>query len=133
MAYVAGDIDRTFWRSSDPDFSRLLLNIIRWLRADAAPLLTIDGHGVIDTFMWETEPGHAVHLVNYTNPNMLRGWFREFYPIHTLNLDLQQPPGKTITKAQALRAERDLRITQRDGRLRIELPTLVDYEVIALT
>ncbi len=133
VAYVAGDIDRTFWRSSNPDFRRLLLNIIRWLRAEAAPLLAIDGHGVIDTFMWETEPGYAVHLVNYTNPNMLRGWFREFYPIHTLNLDLQQPAGKAITKAQALRAERDLRIAQRDGRLRIELPALVDYEVIALT
>ena len=35
----------------------------------------------IEIFAWETDPGFALHLLNYTNPNMLRGWFTATYPV----------------------------------------------------
>jgi Hypothetical glycosyl hydrolase 6/Beta-galactosidase trimerisation domain len=132
VAYFAGDIDRTCWRSSNTDLSRLLQNAIAWTRGDAPPLARIDGHGVVEMFLWRTEPGYALHLVNYTNPHMMRGWAREFFPIGPLRVDLA-PLATPITSARALRAGRDLAVSTRAGRLQFEIPTVVDYEVIALT
>ena len=39
------------------------------------------GDGIVEVFAWETESGFALHLLNYTNPNMLSGWFTETYPV----------------------------------------------------
>ena len=46
-------------------------------RAANAPV-TVEGDGVIETFAWETQAGFAVHILNYTNPAMHRGWIRKF-------------------------------------------------------
>src|SRR5262249_44134487 len=111
VAYFAGDVDRTFWRSTNTDLSRLIGNTVRWLRGERQPLAIMEGDGVIEAFAWETEPGIALHLVNYTNPNMMRGWFRRFYPAGPLRVDLAAPAGRTIQRARALRAGRDLALT----------------------
>ena len=133
VAYFGGDIDRTFWRSTNTDLSRLLGNTVRWLRGDGQPLMTIDGDGVVEAFAWETDPGIALHLVNYTNPNMMRGWFRRFYPVGPLQIDFAAPAGRTIHHARALRAGRDLALRVEGSRVRFEVPQIADYEVIALT
>jgi len=54
---------------------RLLQNSVRWLLRAEAPV-SIEGPGVVEAFAWETEPGFAVHILNYTNPNMHRGWIK---------------------------------------------------------
>jgi hypothetical protein len=133
VAYFGGDFDRTFWRSTNTDLSRLLGNTVRWLRGDGQPLMTIDGDGVVEAFAWETDPGIALHLVNYTNPNMMRGWFRRFYPVGPLQIDFAAPAGRTIHHARALRAGRDLALRVEGSRVRFEVPQIADYEVIALT
>jgi hypothetical protein len=133
VAYFAGDVDRTFWRSSNTDLSRLIGTTVRWLRGDRQPLTMIEGDGVIEAFAWETEPGVALHLVNYTNPNMMRGWVRRFYPTGPLRIDLAAPGGRTIRRARALRAGRDLPLAAEGSQLRFETPPVADYEVIALT
>ncbi len=133
VAYFAGDVDRTFWRSTNTDLSRLIGNTVRWLRGDRQPLAMIEGDGMIEAFAWETEPGFALHLVNYTNPNMMRGWVRRFYPTGPLRIDLAAPGGRTIRRARALRAGRDLPLAAEGSRLRFETPPVADYEVIALT
>jgi hypothetical protein len=133
VAYFAGDVDRTFWRSTNTDLARLIGNTVRWLRGDRQPLLTIEGDGVIEAFAWETEPGIALHLVNYTNPNMMRGWVRRFYPTGPLQIELAAPGGQPIQRARALRAGRDLPLVADRNRVRFETPPVADYEVIALT
>jgi hypothetical protein len=133
IAYFAGDIDGTFWRSTNTDLSRLIGNTVRWLRGDQPPLTTIEGDGVIEAFAWETEAGIALHLLNYTNPNMMRGWVRQFYPTGPLRIELAVPAGRSVHHARALRAGRDLAVTVRGDRLRFETPPVADYEVIALT
>jgi len=135
VAYFAGDVDRTCWRSSNTDLSRLLQNAVRWVRGETPPLLAVTGQGVVEIFVWETEPGYALHLLNYTNPHMMRGWVRESYPIGPLTVDLDVPrsAAKPIRRARALRAGRDIALSERGGRLRLEVPSVVDYEVIALT
>jgi hypothetical protein len=68
------------WKSGHTDLARLLQNSIRWVAGGNAPV-TVEGDGVIETFAWETQAGFAVHVLNYTNPAMHRGWLRKFYPI----------------------------------------------------
>ena len=80
LVYFPGDIERKMWRSGHTGLAHLLQNSIRWLLRGDSPV-SIQGQGVIETFARETVPGFALHVLNYTNPNMHRGWIREFYPI----------------------------------------------------
>jgi hypothetical protein len=133
VAYFAGDVDRTFWRSGNPDLGQLLANTVRWLRGDAPPPVTIEGDGVVEAFAWETEPGHALHILNYTNPNMTRPFVRRFYPIGPLRVAFDAPAGRNVSRVEALRAGGILPFKQEGRTVRFEVPTVADYEVVALT
>jgi putative glycosyl hydrolase-like family 6 (GHL6) protein/glycosyl hydrolase family 42 (putative beta-galactosidase) len=132
VAYYAGDVDRTCWRSGNTDLSALLQNTVRWLRGDA-PVVSLDGEGIVETFAWETEPGYALHVLNYTNPNMTRGFIRRFYPIGPQKASFTVARGRRIAAVQALRAGRPLPFSQSGDIVRFEVPSVTDYEVIALT
>ena len=68
MAYFPGDIERSYWLTGHGDLLRLLHNTIRWITHDER-IVHVEGEGFIEMFCWETTPGYAVHLLNYTNPN----------------------------------------------------------------
>jgi hypothetical protein len=133
VAYFPGDIDRTLWRSGNTDLSLLLQNTVHWLLGNAPPTVEVKGEGVVELFAWETEPGYALHILNYTNPNMTRGFLRRFYSIGPLEVIFNLPSVKKVTTVRALRAGRSLQFKQTDANLRFEIPTVVDYEVVAIT
>jgi hypothetical protein len=133
VVYFAGDIDRTFWRSTNTDLGRLISNSVRWVLGNSGPRVSIEGEGVIEAFAWETEPGYALHILNYTNPNMTRGVLSQFYAIGRQKVALETAPGRRITSARALRAGRSLPFKQTGGTIQLEVPSILDYEVIALT
>jgi len=131
LAYFPGDIERTMWRSGHTDLSRLLQNTIRWVSRGDSPV-TVEGEGVIETFAWETEAGFAVHILNYTNPNMHRGWVRSFYPIPSQKVGMKLPAGRRVTRVELLRAETDVPFKVANGTIEFTVPKVVDYEVAAL-
>ncbi|HEX5483982.1 MAG TPA: hypothetical protein VFZ08_15275, partial [Terriglobia bacterium] len=133
VVYFPGDVARTAWRSGNPDLSRLIANSVRWLLGDTPPPLTVEGPGMMEMFAWETEPGFALHILNYTNPHMMRPFIREFYPIGPLKVQFAVPEGKAISSARALRAGRTLPFKKNRSSLKFEVPAVKDYEVIALT
>jgi hypothetical protein len=133
VVYFPGDVERTFWRSGNPDLGRLLAQAIRWLRGPEPAPVTVDGEGVVEAFAWETEPGYALHLLNYTNPNMTRGFVRRFYAIGPQAVRFDVAPGRRITRVEALRARRALPFRQQGTAVRFEVPGVVDYEVVALS
>lgn len=133
LVYFAGDIDRTFWRSGNTDLSQLIQNAVRWTLGDARPPVLVTGEGVMEVFAWETEPGYALHLLNYTNPNMTRGFVRRFYTVGPQKVTFDVASGKKIVRVRALRAGRTLPFRQSDRTVSFEVPSVVDYEVIALT
>ena len=133
IAYFAGDIDRTFWRSGNTDLSQLMQNAVRWVTGDGRPSVSVTGEGMIEVFAWETEPGYALHILNYTNPNMTRGFLSRFYAIGPQKVVFTTATKRTIANVRALRAGRDLSFRQRDRTVRFEIPSVLDYEVIALT
>jgi len=132
LAYFPGTIEHTMWISGHTDLSRLLQNTIRWVAGEDAPV-TIKGRGLIEAFAWETEPGFAVHVLNYTNPNAHRGWLREFYPIGEQKVRLQLPAGRSVKRVDLLRAEREIPFRVSGGAVEFANPSVEDYEVGALT
>lgn len=131
LAYFPGDFEGTMWISGHTDLSRLMQNTIRWVAGDDAPV-TIEGKGLIEAFAWETEPGFAVHVLNYTNPNTHRGWVREFYPIGEQRVRFRVPGGKRITRVELLRAERDIPFHATGDVVEFTIPKVESLEVAAL-
>ena len=132
LIYFPGDIDRTLWRSGHTDLSRLIQNSVGWILRGESPVV-VAGPGVVEAFAFETRPGFALHLLNYTNPAMHRGWIREFFPIGEQKVTLRLPPGRKIAKVELLRAEKSVPFTQRGNVVEFKVPTVVDYEAAALT
>jgi hypothetical protein len=73
-----------------------------------------------------------VHLLNYTNPNMHKGWIRDFYPVGEQRVQIQIPDQEHIASAQLLRADQPIPFRQRGGIVEVTVPKVVDYEVVAL-
>jgi hypothetical protein len=131
LVYFPGDIERTMWRSGHTDLARLLQNAIRWVAGAAAPV-SIKGPGVIESFAWETQAGFALHLLNYTNPAMHRGWIRDFYPIGPQKVSMALPQGRRVTRVELLHSETTIPFTSAAGKIEFTIPKVVDYEVAAL-
>ena len=131
LVFFPGDVERTMWLSGNTDLSRLLQNAIRWVAGESTPV-TITGRGLIEAFAWETEPGFAVHVLNYTNPNVHRGWVREFYPIGEQKVRMKVPPGRKVQRVELLRAGKDIPFRSVNGSVEFIVPSVEDYEVAAL-
>jgi hypothetical protein len=131
LVYFPGDIERTMWKSGHTDLARLLQNSIRWVGGGNPPV-AVEGQGVIETFAWETQAGFTVHVLNYTNPAMHRGWLRNFYPIGAQKVRMALPKGRKVTRVELLRAEQQIPFTGGTGSIEFTIPRVVDYEVAAL-
>jgi hypothetical protein len=119
------------WKSGNTDLARLLRNSIRWVSGGNAPV-TIEGEGVIETFAWETAAGFAVHILNYTNPAMHRGWIRDYYPIGEQKVRMTLPAGRKVTRVELLAARRTIPFTGGTATIEFTIPQVADYEIAAL-
>ncbi len=133
VAYFPGDIDRTAWRSGNTDLSQLLQNAVRWLLAGRRQSASVTGEGMVELFAWETDPGYALHILNYTNPNMTRGFVRRSYEIGAQRVEFDVAEGRKVSSVRALRAGQSLAFHQIDRTVYFEVPVVRDYEVIALS
>lgn len=131
-AYFAGDIERTYWLTGHGDFLRLIHNAIRWITHDER-VVHAEGEGFIELFAWETGPGYAVHLLNYTTPDAQHGWLQSTYQLGPQVITMKLPPGVTAAKVELLKGERGVPFTMDGQTLRFAVPAVADYEVAAIT
>jgi len=131
-AYFSGDIERTYWLTGHGDLLRLMHNTIRWL-THGEQVVDIAGDGLIESFCWETQPGYAVHLLNYTNPNAHHCWLRSIYPLGPQTIRIKLPSGIRVKSVEILQAERTIPFTAHDQTLQFTVPSIKDYEVAAIT
>jgi hypothetical protein len=128
MVYLAGDIEAGYWRTNAGDLGDLVTNAIRWLVADSNPI-QVEGEGLIEVYGWQTEPGYALHLVNFTNPNFRGGAARRIYPAGPQKVRMVLPEAKRVRNARLLRAGRPLDLRQNGKTLEFTIPQLNEYEV----
>jgi hypothetical protein len=131
VAYIPWDIDRAFWDVLCVDHLRLLRNTIAWT-ANEPPPVTIDGPGVLDLAVWRQERSMTVHIVNLTNPMMMKGPLRETIPVGPLTARVRIPPGATAGKVQLLTAGTTVAAVQAGGVLTVPIPSVDVHEVIAI-
>ena len=132
LAYFSGDVERTFWLTGHGDLLRLLHNTIRWVTQDEA-IVHVDGDGFLEFFGWETIPGYAIHLLNYTNQNAHHGWLSTVYPLGPQTVSMTLPSGMKVKTVELLRSDRTIPFRLEDSVLRFTIPRVDDYEVAAVT
>jgi hypothetical protein len=132
VVYFPWDIDRTFHEVLNPDHGQVLANAIRWA-ADEPPVVSVGGRGIVDVAVWRQRASMTVHLVNLTNPMMMKGPFRELLPIGPLEVRVRVPNDARAGGVRLLTADRTP-ATRRDAddTLLVTVPEVLDHEVVAI-
>jgi hypothetical protein len=130
VAYFAGDIDRTFWQIMSADHGKLLRNTIQWA-LNEEPMVEVIGPGVLDVTVWRQKRSMTVHLVNLTNPMMMKGPFRELIPVDTV-LNIRIPEGTKVEGVQLLVRGEKPKFEISNGMVTLAVPRIPDHEIVAL-
>lgn len=130
IAYFPGDIDRTFWQIMNGDQGRLLRNTIRWA-LNEEPIVEVKGPGVVDVTAWRQENSMAVHLVNLTNPMMMKGPFREFIPVDE-EVKIRIPKDAKVKDVHLLMSGIKPEVSIDKNVLTLKVRQILDYEIVGI-
>jgi hypothetical protein len=131
IAYFPWDIDRVFWEVLCVDHGQLLRNAVQWALNEES-IVRVSGPGVLDVTVWRQKDSMTVHLVNLTNPMMMKGPFREFYPVGEQTVRIKLPEGKRARKTQLLSGSRRAEAKEKAGWLEVKVPSILVHEIIAI-
>lgn len=131
ITYIPWDIDRIFWEVMAVDHAVLLGNLVRWTLG-AEPPVKVDGPGLVDISIWRQENSMTVHLVNLTNPMMMKGPFRELIPLTEQKVRIRLPNGEIAKRVHLLVADKSMSVEMQDGWAHLHVPSILDHEVVAI-
>jgi hypothetical protein len=132
VVYFPANIDRTFWDVLAGDHALLLRNAVLWATNEPAPL-EVEGKGVLDVALWSQKDSITAHLVNLTNPMMLKGPIREIIPISGQKVSIRLPKdGRRVSKARLLVAGSEVPFREEGGAIVVQVPAIELHEVVAL-
>jgi hypothetical protein len=95
-------------------------------------VVEVDGPGVLDVTVWRQETSMTVHLVNLTNPMMMKGPIRELIPVGAQEVRVRLPEGAQVQRVRLLAADVSRPVRVSEGVLSIHVPSVLDHEVIAV-
>ena len=131
VAYIPWDIDRTFWNILNVDHGKLLHNVFRWALNEELPV-EVEGPGILDITTWKQKDSITVHLVNFTNPMMMKGPFRELLPLDEQEITIKIPEGYQVKNVKLLVSGKTPKYELADLRLKLNVQSILDHEVIAI-
>jgi hypothetical protein len=131
VIYFPWDIDRTFWEVLCVDHLKLLRNAVEWATADELPV-TVTGPGILDVAVWKQKGSMTVHLVNLSNPMMMKGPLRELIPVPAQKVRIRLPDGATPRRVRLLAAGIVPEVERRSQYLSVTVPSVLDHEVLAI-
>ena len=118
-------------KCSRVDHCKLLRNAVTWATNEEPPV-TVTGPGVLDVTVWRQKNSLTVHLVNLTNPMMMKGPVRELIPVGEQHVLLRIPANFKPGKVRLLASGRTPRVTRTSGQLAVTVPSILDHELIAI-
>ncbi|HXH47788.1 MAG TPA: beta-galactosidase trimerization domain-containing protein [Terriglobia bacterium] len=131
VVYFPWDVGRTFWEVLNTDHGTLLRNAVLWATNEPRPV-TVEGPGVIDLSVWAQKNSMTVHLVNLTNPMLMKGPVREIIPIHRQQVRVRIPDGRHVKKVHLLVGKTDIAYRLQNGAIEVEVPSVGLHEVVAI-
>ncbi len=131
VVYFPFDLDRTFWEVLSADHAKLLQNAVAWAHQEEQPL-TVTGRGVLDVSLWMQKNSVTAHLVNLTNPMMMKGPIREIIPLSAQQVRIRMPDGRRVNKAHFLVSGKTPVWRQTGSVVSLTVPSIDLHEVIAL-
>jgi hypothetical protein len=130
VVYFPWDIDRTFWEVLDVDHGKLLRNAVAWA-TNEPPVVTVTGHGVLDVAVWQQARSVTVHLVNLTNPMMMKGPVREPIQVGTQVVRVRLP-GLRASRVRLLVANATVNPRRSGDWIEVTVPSILEHEVVAI-
>jgi hypothetical protein len=131
VAYIPGDIDRAYWQIMNYDHGRLLRNIIRWALNEPALVEVKSPGSVIDVALWKQEGSMSAHLVNLTNPMMMKGPFRELIPV-SAEVSIRIPKGTKVKAVKLLVSDEQPEFKVEGDIIKTHVPRIMDHEIIGI-
>jgi hypothetical protein len=131
VAYFPWDVDRTFWEVLSTDHGKLLRNAVEWVTNEEPPV-TVTGAGVLDVVVWRQRRSLTVHLVNLTNPMMMKGPVRELIPIGEQQVRVRLPDGLKARKVRLLAAGKSVKFARAGRHVLVTVPSVLDHEIVAI-
>jgi Hypothetical glycosyl hydrolase 6/Beta-galactosidase trimerisation domain len=131
VVYFPFDIDRTFWEVLSIDHCKVLQNAVAWAHNEEQPLV-VKGRGILDVSLWLQKNSVTAHLVNLTNPMMMKGPIREIIPLSEQEVRIRVPEGRRVNKAHLLVTGKPPVWRQTGGVVSLTVPSIDLHEVIAL-
>ena len=131
VVYFSWDIDRTFWEVMGVDHLRLLRNAVAWATNEPPPV-EVEGPGVLDVTAWKQRSSMTIHLVNLTNPMMMKGPLRETIPVGPFRVHIRLPAGAQPGRVQLLTAGTLVNARPAGGVLTVTVPSVELHEVVAI-
>jgi hypothetical protein len=131
VVYFPWDIDRTFWEVLSVDHGRLMRNAVGWVTREEPPV-TVEGGGIVDVTIWRQRGSVTVHLVNLTNPMMMKGPVRELFPIGEQRVRLRLPAGASARSARLLVAGTEVAFRADGAWVEVRVPGVRLHEVVAV-
>ena len=95
-------------------------------------MISVEGPGVLDVAVWNQRQSMTVHLVNLTNPMMMKGPVREIIPLPGQQVSVRVPNGKRVTRAHLLVAGTEVPYREVNDLIEVQVPSIRLHEVIAL-
>ncbi len=131
VVYFPFDLDRTFWDVLAPDHGLLLRNAVAWVNRVEQPL-TVTGKGMLDVSLWQQKGSITAHLVNLTNPMMMKGPVRELIPSPPQKVRVRVPKGRQVKAVHFLVSRAIPRHQTANGFLEVDVPAIELHEAVAI-
>jgi len=131
VVYFPWDLDRTYWEVLAVDHGTLLRNAALWATDEPPPALVV-GPGILDVTVWQQRQSLTVHLVNLTNPMMMKGPLRTVDPTGAQQVRVRLPAGRPARAVKLLVAGTAPAFRQADGWLDLTVPAVAIHEVVAV-
>jgi hypothetical protein len=80
---------------------------------------------------WRQKNSMTVHLVNLTNPMMMKGPFRELFPVDA-KVSIKIPDNKKVTGVHLLMSGTKPAFENKEGRITLNVPKIADHEIVGL-
>jgi hypothetical protein len=130
VIYFPWDLDRTFWEVLSTDHLKLMRNAVVWASNEEQPV-RVEGDGVLDVTLWRQADSITVHLVNLTNPMMMKGPVRKIVPIGAQTVHVHVA-GLNIRGVKLLVSGEKTAYRQTGEWLEVNVPSIFVHEVVAI-